>query len=98
MEEVETTEEADLTGPEEAEMETLQIIPTLGHLLASQIKVKIKAGGAPGTLTTHHKTHVDCIGNSDEELGHVPTATTAHGGTLRAPGQEITGTSVLQKL
>ena len=97
MEEVETTEEADLTGPEEAEMETLQIIPMLGHLLASQIKVKIKAGGAPGTLTTHHRTHVDCIGNSDEELGHVPTATTAHGGTSRAPGQEITETLVLLK-
>ena len=97
MEEVETTEEADLTGPVEAEMETLQIIPTLGHLLASQIKVKIKAGGAPGTLTTHHRTHVDCIGNSDEELGHVPTATTARGETSRAPGPAMTGTSELLK-
>ena len=94
-EEVETTEEAGQVVPEVAE--TKPATPTPGHLLANQIKVKGKAVGAPGTLTTPHKTHVDCIGNSDEELGRVPTVTTAHGGTLRARDQEITETLALPK-
>ena len=46
--------------------------------------------------TTHHRTHVNCTGNSGKEVGHVLTDIIALGETSRAPDQETIETSPLQ--
>ena len=48
----------------------------------------------PVTLTTHLQGHVDCIGSSGRLPGHVPTDTTARGGTTSPPDPETIGTSL----
>ena len=53
--------------------------------------------GGPGTQTTHHQARVDCTGNSEKLLGHVPTDIIALGGITSPQDQDTTEIYLLLK-
>ena len=68
------------------------------HEAAAEVVVEVDAVEAEvlAMQTTHHRTHVNCTGNSGKEVGHVLTDIIALGETSRAPDQETIETSPLQ--
>ena len=86
------TEEAEEAVPQEA-------VPQEAEA-AEDVEVDGAEAEDLAIQTTPHRTHVNCTGNLEKEVGHVHTDIIALGETSRAPGQETTEISPLlqQKL